>query len=545
MNSAGWLKPLRTIVLIIAFLAAGPALFAHPKDVTYTTLNLAPEAINGEIFINGYQVARLAQQFNLDPSQLSQDALKNLIRAYFDDHFLITGKSGDLQKQVIDIKNADPSAFLSSGLSLIFYVKLQPNDYPVTFETNMFFEFFTTQTNKLALRDKLGRPYPGDRDALITTHLATFTFDPARPDFSRYDFDGFDSDGDGIADQYEALYGLDPFNPDSDGDGFSDFEEFFMGWDPFNTTLAEGQTHDAYREAIAAFAAQYRRKPTETSLLLSYNEETLLKEEGVASGAENESPTVAKMLKVQGLDARASAENGLLALILGRMEESLYQTFNFGNFLVLLGLAAGLGFFHAGASGPGKGLLAGYAAKDGREARPTLIFAAAVTGGQLGSVILEAILFRLIFTRLFRSLPLITYLIQAAAGVALAAIAVVLILAAVRRIRVGMVIGEKTFFDGTYGAVLLGGLTGLGAAPYFWSVFQFCAEIERAYLIPFFTIAYGAGLLVCLGLVALAVLVVRHVVPDILPKLTLYAELVSASLMLLFALFFFFIRSPI
>lgn len=41
-----------------------------------------------------------------------------------------------------------------------------------------------------------------------------------------------DSDGDGLPDAVEALYGTDPNNPDTDGDGFADGEEVRAGYDP-------------------------------------------------------------------------------------------------------------------------------------------------------------------------------------------------------------------------------------------------------------------------------------------------------------------------
>ncbi len=107
-----------------------------------------------------------------------------------------------------------------------------------------------------------------------------------------------------------------------------------------------------------------------------------------------------------------------------------------------------------------------------------------------------------------------------------------------------MVVGEPSFFDRTGGAVLLGTVTGLGAAPFFWALVQMLMEIERVYLIPFFALAWGVGVFGCLALVALAVLMVRHIILDILPKLVIYAELVSSALMLVFSLFFFFIRIP-
>lgn len=45
-----------------------------------------------------------------------------------------------------------------------------------------------------------------------------------------------DSDGDGLTDHQESLYGTDPFNPDTDGDGLSDYEEVkIYQTDPLNS----------------------------------------------------------------------------------------------------------------------------------------------------------------------------------------------------------------------------------------------------------------------------------------------------------------------
>lgn len=43
-----------------------------------------------------------------------------------------------------------------------------------------------------------------------------------------------DTDGDGLPDSVEAIYGTDPNNPDTDGDGFSDGAEVKTGHDPLN-----------------------------------------------------------------------------------------------------------------------------------------------------------------------------------------------------------------------------------------------------------------------------------------------------------------------
>ncbi|HEQ72630.1 MAG TPA: hypothetical protein ENN69_09090, partial [Spirochaetia bacterium] len=232
-----------TLVAVFLLLFPAGVLFAHSKDISYAVLHVDEASVNGELFLNGYQVAQLAQQFNLDLSEITPEALTNLLRSYFTIHFQITNRAGTaLEKSILDFRNSDPSEFLATGIWLIFYVKLEQADFPLTFTSDIFFEFSTTQTNKLIFKDKLGREFPNSRQVLLTPERTSFTFDLAAPDFSFYEFDLRDTDRDGISDQYEALYGLDPDARDTDQDGFSDFEEFFAGWDPFDATPGADQS---------------------------------------------------------------------------------------------------------------------------------------------------------------------------------------------------------------------------------------------------------------------------------------------------------------
>ena len=46
----------------------------------------------------------------------------------------------------------------------------------------------------------------------------------------------FDSDGDGLTDEFEWIFGTDLNNPDSDGDGHSDFTEIDNAYDPLSSS---------------------------------------------------------------------------------------------------------------------------------------------------------------------------------------------------------------------------------------------------------------------------------------------------------------------
>lgn len=57
-----------------------------------------------------------------------------------------------------------------------------------------------------------------------------------RPNTPVVDMDRLvDTDGDGLSDAAEALYGTDPRSPDTDGDGWSDYDELMIyGTDPLD-----------------------------------------------------------------------------------------------------------------------------------------------------------------------------------------------------------------------------------------------------------------------------------------------------------------------
>ena len=47
-----------------------------------------------------------------------------------------------------------------------------------------------------------------------------------------------DTDGDGLSDEDEILYGTNPNNPDTDGDGHSDMVEIQSSWNPLTKELS-------------------------------------------------------------------------------------------------------------------------------------------------------------------------------------------------------------------------------------------------------------------------------------------------------------------
>lgn len=138
------------------------------------------------------------------------------------------------------MEHSELHQILANGLYVNFRLALNRDQYPVTFDVDLFTEYFSTQSNKLILLDASGRLYPGSREVLLTSRRKQWSFDLNDPDFS------------GEHDDYS----------DTDGDGISDFAEFAYGWDPFDPRPSPGQTAETADQAAADEAAEIGANPT-------------------------------------------------------------------------------------------------------------------------------------------------------------------------------------------------------------------------------------------------------------------------------------------
>lgn len=530
----------KVVLVVLGMLLSQIKAFAHPLDISLAKIRLDANSLDGELFLNGFQLARLAQQYNLDPSQLSEESLKNLVTNYFYNHFDVRGENGGLELIIADFKNIRPEDFLATGIYIIFYTRLKTSDFPLVFYSDIFNEYASTQTTKLILLDHGGSPYGGGQPVLLTAKNNKFVFNIYRPDFSAYTLSFFDSDGDGISDITEGRFGLDPLHPDTDGDGFTDFEEFFMGWDPLNKELELEQSREKYELALANYINLYHRKPTEETFFLSLLEEAQFLEDQ----ATQFSATVKQVMFFSNLNPEQGIEYKFLAELLQRLEVGLYRNFDLINFLILLCLIAGLGFLHALASGAGKGILLGFCLKDDREFKEVLFFSLAFSLSQLIASLGLGLLFLQATPSQKEALLSWAYLIQVGAGSVLILAALFLVIHSALKIRDKIVLGRKTFFESLSGAWLWGLVTGLAACPFLWAFLRMLINIQAFYAIPFVFLFFGLGMFAAILVSGVAVSITRYIFLDILPRLVLYSELISAVVILIFASLFFLSYVP-
>ncbi len=529
-------------ILIFILIIIGISAFAHPLDISITTVQVTEKGLFATSYIHPYEVTLLAQDNKVDPKRLTLEDLKLILLPYFNEHFKIYGNNGLIEKAQIETEDAEVYQILSSGVYINFFIKVSQDDYPIVFNVDLFIEYFATQTNKIVLLDESGNLYQGSREVLLTSKIREWKFDLEKPDFSTFDDDQKDTDSDGLNDYFEELYGLNPNAPDTDFDGYTDSEEFNFGWDPFDPSPSEGQSRDKVNQASSDLQAGTRTTYTDKNVIASSIDESQLKEQlesgkMLMSTSESGLPNLIKQYNIT--DSRVP-ETGFLEQILGDMKNLFTVEFSFGGLLLLLISVFALGFLHAAMPGHGKGILIAYLTEGNKKFSHALGFIITFTITHLIDVVFLAFAFSL-FASMVDSAA-VTYILQIAGGIGLALISVFMILKGINQIKNKENPQTAQIIKNKKSAIVVGILTGLAPCPFGWALLTMLLALGKVELVPLIIPFFGLGIFTFLAIIALAVFMVRHVAFDIFSKLSRYSLLISGILLLIFSLWFFMPR---
>jgi len=531
--------PARCILAIfIVFLTAMRA-NAHPLDISLTTLQVSASGFIGTTYIHPYEISLLLDSRGLAMDEVAVPELRRIVLSYFDEHFSVYGKGGMVNKHGLYADAEELYQVLARGLYLNYLLPIEEDQYPVSFEVDLFVEFFNTQTNKLILLDASGQPLPGSREVFLTARRTGWSFDPSQPDFSSEYDDWSDTDGDGMSDRLESLYGLDPANSDTDGDGYSDFIEFSFGWDPFDAEPSEGQSQEAVSRGAGGYDAP---QPVPAADSEGEQKPRRVEEaEGAASDSRPEAGETGNLIEANKIRDRRIARSKLLERVLAKLSRTVETGFTFGSMVSVLFSIFLLGFLHASMPGHGKGILLSFLAQEKRKFIHALRFIVTFTVTHLVDVIILSFGLK-ILSSAYQSAR-VSQILKFVGGAGLLLVAVFLVVQGIRDIAGNKAPGvrrqEPVKAGKSGGALVLGFLTGLAPCPFGWAILMILLSLGRPDLIPPVIIVFGLGIFSFLLLLTLGIMFFRAVVMDLFSKFSRYSRLVSGTLLLVFSVLFF------
>ena len=519
--------------LLLFFCFLSRFVSAHPLDISITTMELHDTAIYASVYLHPYEISLLVRDSGKAMESISFEELKGIVMPYFQKRYSLYGPSGKIPLSNAELEQKGLADILANGLYINYSVPVRDPDRPLTIKTDLFIEYFSTQSNKIVLLNENGEPFPNWNEIILTTKKQEWSFVPSAPDFSSFSDDSTDSDGDELTDFMESLYGLDPHSEDTDGDGFLDSTEFLVGWDPLNPELTDKQ-----KEFLKSLSEH--QEIQEKSIR---PDNPGIKEEAARTGALQEKEVPLKnVVRENNPAVKGLKNNAFLEKTLTLLDGTFTGNKGFGGFLLLMLFIFILGFLHASMPGHGKGILIAYLAEGNRRFRHALLFITSFTVTHLIDVIILALILSLF--KNINSSEKLTTILQVIGGAGLLGISFyVLIRGILMAIGWIEVKSDKEEAAGLKkGMIILGFLTGLAPCPYGWYLLLMLQALGRLDMVPLVILIFGLGIFLFLLSVACASLFIKNRAYKLFDGLTRYSALISGTMMLAFSLIFFFSR---
>ena len=517
-------------------------------------------------YIHPYEVAILARSRGYGLAEESSSELRELVFSYLKDRFRITGSSGTGTESSPTYSSTRLPDILAEGLTVDYFVSIA--EYPVTIVTDMFTEYSNTQTNKLVFLDGGGSMYPGSTEVFLTNRRTEFVFDIETPDFSSEIDDYTDTDGDGLSDHYERLYGLDATSEDTDEDGFTDLIEISFGWDPFDTTPGEDQTQAFVQERTVggpepeeplepATSRETEPRPVAESKPIPLPDQpsgtepvSADQDSGhIVRNSSRGSPAESRPYTTAPQPPGSTRGDGFLKTTLEMIERTMYSENGLRGILPLMFAVFTLGFLHASLPGHGNAVLASYMTAEDRRFHQALAYIATFVVTHLAYVTILAVGLTLFTASL--ATDRLARILRIAGGIGMVVVSCYMIVKGVKAVRSrtkGHSHEHSHHHDRTgksRSAVLLGFLSGLVPCSYGWALPMMILTIGKLSMVPAVVVPFGLGISTFLILLAAGAILIRNMVIGFFAKAQRYSYLASGTLLLVFSVVFMSSVTPL
>lgn len=240
------MKKLFFFICIITLFIAPSVLFAHPLDISSTLLYIYDETLIAETYIHIFECYHLLREkYGITVENNDFKSHEDKFFEYINEHIkiYINGKECELIPQGIPPQK--DIEIIYKGLKLQYFFSADDMIKSIKIINTLFIEDFPLQTNKVTV---LSYEEP-DKAPILYKVLTTRIYElETEIEYDENDYpvvhEGkpiVDTDGDGLSDEEEAIYGTNQFIKDTDGDGYNDCEEVIAGWDPLDPEPGPGQ----------------------------------------------------------------------------------------------------------------------------------------------------------------------------------------------------------------------------------------------------------------------------------------------------------------
>lgn len=229
------------ILVFIELFLIPRSIFAHPLDVSNTTLTLASDKITWVIYIHPVQIDKILLASGIAPESLNIDTYyqqKNILYQYIKTHQSIQGCNW-WDFSILDGLMVDE--IYSAWFPISYTILCKENTETLQIE-NTFCSDIPLQTNRINIYTQSG--------GKIDTIIMTSSYTKAERSIIQGKNNSIDSDGDGLSDSEESIYQTSPLEKDTDKDGYTDKEELSNSWNPLNPEPGPWQTSREYRDEI-------------------------------------------------------------------------------------------------------------------------------------------------------------------------------------------------------------------------------------------------------------------------------------------------------
>lgn len=228
----------KLIFLLVSIFLSISIVWAHPLDISNTTLNISKNSVNVTTYFHSYEIEYLLHQNNIYfKSVPDYYQHKDIIIDYLKKNISLSTQNKSCKIGEVNIIEDDEYRVLSNGLEMNYRFEcetiIQKLDVYVNFFTN-----FPLQTNQFLIYN-LNDPTKNILvDSLVfTPTMKNFTFDLNQKEKKCE----IDTDGDGLSDNQEARYKTQKNNIDSDGDFYTDYEEIYGSFSPLDKNYGPNQ----------------------------------------------------------------------------------------------------------------------------------------------------------------------------------------------------------------------------------------------------------------------------------------------------------------